>query len=198
MAKRCYVAAYVQQSLDPEVQSPEEQERTIREYCERVGLELSGVYLDPASSSRSPLSDRVAGRKLQEHLRRGQHVVAASVDRIANNLREAAVTLDGWYRRGITVHLLDPLCRIDHDDPGCQAFIELILGFAQAASRMVAIRNRTTAASLGSKGRRRSGRAPFGIEFVKRDGKSYLAEEPAEQAVRRRVLELNSQGYSID
>jgi len=74
----------------------------------------------------------------------------------------------------------------------------LLVSFTEAASRMVTIRNRATAARLKVQGRRRSRIAPYGFEFRKRGGKSFLVPEPIEQAIRRRVLELNSQGYSID
>jgi DNA invertase Pin-like site-specific DNA recombinase len=197
MAKT-YVAAYVQPSPDPEVPSPEEQERTIRRYCERVGLELSGVYLDPASINKSPLFDRVAGRKLEEHLHRGDHVLVVGVDRLAGTFREAMLVLDGWNRRAITIHIMKPECCLVAGDRGSRVFIELLISFTEAAARMVAIRSRATAEALKDQGRRRSGRAPFGHKFVKCNGKCYLAEEPAEQAIRRQVLELNSQGYSID
>jgi DNA invertase Pin-like site-specific DNA recombinase len=198
MAAISYVAAYVAASIDPEVSSPEEQERTIRDYCASLKLPEPKIYVDPPSTHKLALSDRQAGRKLEEHLKRGDHALVVGADRLAGTFRQAMLILDGWNRRGITIHIIKPECCLVAGDRGCRVFIELLVSFTEAASRMVTIRNRATAEGLKAQGRRRSGRAPFGYTFQKRDGKSYLAEEPSEQAIRNRVVELNSQGYSID
>jgi DNA invertase Pin-like site-specific DNA recombinase len=190
--------AYLRSSLDPEVATVEAQRAAIEEHCRRVGLGEPGVYIDRGDSGMTPVFRRVAGSKLEERAKRGDRIVVPSLDRIADNFLEAARTLDGWARRGITVHILHPMCRFDPNDPGCRAFVTMVVEFAEAGVRMMGIRGRATAEELRVQGRRRSRHAPFGHRFVECNGKCYLAEEPSEQAIRRRVLELNSQGYSID
>jgi DNA invertase Pin-like site-specific DNA recombinase len=198
MAAKSYVAAYAAASIDPEVPSPAEQEETIRAYCASHRLPEPKVYVDPPSTGKLPLFDRVAGRTLEEHLQRGDRVLVAGVDRLAGTFRDAMLVLDGWNRRGINVHIMKPECCLVAGDRGCRVFIELLVSFTEAASRMVTLRNRETAERLKSEGRRRSRIAPYGFEFRRCSGRFYLVPEANERAICERVLELDAQGYSID
>jgi DNA invertase Pin-like site-specific DNA recombinase len=190
--------AYLRSSLDPEIATVESQRAAVEEHCRRVGLGEPGIYIDRGDSGMTPVFRRVAGCKLEERAKRGDHIIVPTLDRIADSLVEAARALDGWARRGITVHLLHPRCRFDPDDPGCRAFITMVGEFAEAGVRMMGIRARATAEELRVQGRRRSRHAPFGHKFVKRAGKFYLEPEPAEMAIRDQVMKMKAMNYSID
>jgi DNA invertase Pin-like site-specific DNA recombinase len=193
------VYGYVRPSPDPQIEGPEQQEEMIREYSQRAGLREPQFYFDPAAGGRLPLHRRVAGGRLTQDLRKGDHVITGRLDRLADSLVEAVFVLDSWYRRGVTTHLLDvPGGRLDADSPHTSRLIEALNSFAGAGRRMIGIRIRETFAGLKAEGRRRSRHAPYGFKWQKRGGKTYMVPAPGEQLICRRAAELYAQGYSYD
>jgi DNA invertase Pin-like site-specific DNA recombinase len=193
------VYGYVRASLDPQIEGPDEQKKLIEAYCERADLGLHGFYVDPAAGGRLPLHRRVAGGRLTQDLRKGDHAIASRVDRLADSFFEAVFVLDSWYRRGVTTHLLDvPGGRLDADSPHTFRLIEALNSFVRAGRRMVGVRVRESFAQLKLEGRRRSGHAPFGSRWERRGGKTYMVPAPEERAICRRVAELYAEGFSYD
>ena len=177
------VFGYIRSSVDRQIEKPEVQEEIIRRYCRRVGLELTGVCVDPHASGKLPISQRKGGGWLSGNLRRGDHVILARLDRLADSFHEAALTLNNWHTWGFTVHLLDlPGGRLDAGSQHSRLVIAAVLSFATAERRMIGIRVRESFAGLATEGRRRSRHAPIGFRWKKRGGKTYAEPDLAEQA----------------
>jgi DNA invertase Pin-like site-specific DNA recombinase len=193
------VYGYIRPSPVPQIAGPEEQSETIKNYCRRAGLGEPQFYVDPADGGRLALHRRVAGGRLTQDLQRGDHLIAARLDRLADSFFEAVLTLDAWYRRGVTVHLLDvPGGRLDAGSPHTVRLIEALNSFAWAGRRMIGIRVRESFAHLKKEGRRCSRHAPYGFRWERRGGKTFHVEVPEEQVILRRLGELYLQGYSFD
>jgi DNA invertase Pin-like site-specific DNA recombinase len=191
--------AYILGSANPLVRTIEEQKQAIGHYCRRIGIELDGTYIDSPPGGRLPVLDRVAGRRLEGQLVRGDHVIIPDLDSVmAAGIRWAAVTLDRWCRAGVNIHILRPACYLDADSPHARKLAEMLVELAEAANRAIGARRLEGHQRAKAEGRRRSRFAPFGFAFVDRNGKSFLAPEPSEQIIRRRVLELDAMGYSVD
>jgi DNA invertase Pin-like site-specific DNA recombinase len=70
-------------------------------------MRVYGYNVDASDSGKLPPHRREAGGRLFRDLRRGDHVVLARLDRLADSFLEAAFTLDDWARQGIVTHVLD-------------------------------------------------------------------------------------------
>jgi DNA invertase Pin-like site-specific DNA recombinase len=196
---RALAFGYVLAAIDPRAEGVEAQSEAIEGYCRRAGLSLHGVYCDVASAGRLPLSDREAGSKLQQHLQPGDHVIVANLDcMVSTGIRCGAVALDGWCRRGVSVHVLRPACYLDASSPDVRKLAGMFVELAEAANRAVGALRMEAKQRAVAEGRRYSRFAPYGYRHVKRDGKYFLVPEPSEIAIRDRVLELDAEGWSTD
>ncbi len=193
-----FVVGYVMASADPRVDSADAQRKAVEQYCERVKLKLHGCYIDDAAAGRVHIMDRPAGRQLVKDIRRGDHVVVARIDRLADSPVACALALDNWCRQGVLVHLVDVKVVLNPSDPGAQKLVEMLVRLVQAGQRLIGVRGREKLADLKCEGRRYSRHAPFGSRFQTRKGVTNLVPNEAEQTIMRRVGELWIRGHSID
>jgi DNA invertase Pin-like site-specific DNA recombinase len=195
------VAGYVMASADPGVQSRDAQREAIQRYCDPAGLKgVSGFYVDPASEGGLTFNRRAAGRRLDEDLRRGDHVIVR-FDRLAGSLLEAAFILESWFRRGVTTHLVDvdiDGVRLEPHNPQARAIIWALVEFGRAGRRMTGSRARETIADLKKQGKRYCRIPPYGYRSEKRRGETVMVPDEVEQVILRRVGELWLEGHSID
>jgi DNA invertase Pin-like site-specific DNA recombinase len=95
-------------SLAKQVSSVAVQKSLIEAYCKKEGLTWRGrFYVDPATSGKTAVMDRPAGREMMQNLKRGDHVIVAHLDRMFRSFVNFAVTMEVFEQRGITVHILD-------------------------------------------------------------------------------------------
>jgi DNA invertase Pin-like site-specific DNA recombinase len=161
--------------------------------------------VDPATSGKTAVMDRPAGREMMQNLKRGDHVVVAHIDRMFRSFVNFAVTMEVFEKRGITVHILDmPMKRIGPDDHMGRMFLALLAVFADHERRMIAIRSKEGLALMAAEGHKFGPNARYGYKiktvFSKRLGKNIMVEEPhePEQRVIRKMLELHVQGWSCE
>ncbi len=84
------------------------------------------VFLDPATSGKSEFKKRPAGEALLRFVRRGDHIIVASYDRLGRNALDILNTIQRFHASGVTVHAPDLpyLSGLDPQDP----VSKLILG----------------------------------------------------------------------
>ena len=54
------VFGYIRASTDKQIASPETQREIVEEYARRLGRNVDGFYIDPATSGKKPLFERSA------------------------------------------------------------------------------------------------------------------------------------------
>jgi DNA invertase Pin-like site-specific DNA recombinase len=192
------VAGYALVSVDPRVETVVAQREAIERYCRRLGLKLHGHYQDPAAYGKVPMIDRPAGRRLVQDLCRGDHVVVARLDRLADSPLECSIQMDNWCRQGIVLHILDVGCILNPSDPSVQKLVDMLGRLVRAGQRLIGARGREKLAELKKQNKRFCSVAPYGFRWQKRGGETRLVADEAEQTILRRVGELWLQGYSID
>jgi len=103
---------YLRVSTDEQVDiglSLENQEASIRSYCEAVGLELVELVHDAGVSGVKSLESRQGGARLLAMLAAGSawHVVGLKLDRLFRDTVDALGTAKAWDVSGIGLHLVD-------------------------------------------------------------------------------------------
>jgi site-specific DNA recombinase len=97
---------YVRVSTDEQAQGPlnlENQEKRCREYCERKGLPVGAIFVDPGESARS--TDRPEFRRMLDyckaHRREVRYVVVQDLSRFARNLLDQADAIRELRNHGV-------------------------------------------------------------------------------------------------
>jgi DNA invertase Pin-like site-specific DNA recombinase len=194
-----HVYGYIRASDVPEIESAQAQQQMIENYCRRAGQEVHAHFVDASDSGKLPLDRREAGGRLVVDVRRGDHVVLARLDRLADSFLDAMLTLDSWVWRGIVTHILDiPGCCLYPGKPETRNAIAMTIAFAWYWRKMVGARVKESFAKMKKEGRRCSLHAPYGYRWERRGKKTFAVPAPEEQVILRRVVELEEQGYTLD
>lgn len=158
----------------------------IRDYCtsHRPRLTLEHLFTDRAVSGRTPFIGRLAGRRLDERVVKGDHVVIAKLDRAFRNLADCAAMLTGWHERGVHVHLLD--IGISTDTPTGELIAGVMGAVAQWESRRIGERIAEAKAVLRHAGRTTNGLGRCGYRVVRKR----LVPDPRQRAIGRLVIRL--------
>src|SRR5262249_29403112 len=113
----CYARGSTsKQELTTKAQEEQLQRYVAYRFCRNVlkegeeKPEFGGVYVDLAVTSKIPLHDRPAGKRLVERMAPGDHFVVCKMDRAFRNCREAYHWIDSWRIKGITIHVLNMGC----------------------------------------------------------------------------------------
>ena len=119
---------------------------------EAAGASVGPVYRDEAVSAvRHAMRERPAGSALDAAVQAGDHVCIAMLDRAFRTQRDAAVTLEAWLSRGVTVHLLD--IGADTSTPLGQLTVGILAAVAQWESQRIGERIRDAKAVQRRAGR---------------------------------------------
>ncbi|MBY0513160.1 MAG: recombinase family protein [Gemmataceae bacterium] len=112
--KRPRAFGYARVSTDEQYKSRlsiNEQIAQIKACAERLGLDLgpdgSRIAEEPVSAYKTQFAQRPVGKKLDETLEKGDHIIIAKVDRAFRDMVDAFTRVSAWQARGIVVHLLD-------------------------------------------------------------------------------------------
>src|SRR5262249_37414721 len=159
-------------------------EQIIHCYTQRLGRGIDAMYVDRVSSECRPLIDRAAGKQLMLDLRRGDHVIAARLDRLDASLKGFTRVLDAWSKLGVVTHVCDmPITVLDPRHPQCGLLIKILVKFAQHERRMIGQRTRQGLAALKAENRRYCRNAPYGYEWQARGKLSVLVPQSRERQV---------------
>lgn len=103
------------------------------------GLPLM-ILRDKGVSGAKPLFSRPEGRRLEQLLQPGDHLIVSKVDRAFRSLLDGATMIDRFQRRGIGVHCLD--VNIDTTTPVVRAMLHLMMVFAELERSRISERRR--------------------------------------------------------
>lgn len=127
----CY--AYGRHSTGKQALTREVQEHKCRDYWERNlrdrGVQWGGFFYDPATSARTPFSERAQGRMVHALAQPGDHIVVSKLDRPFRSLRDGITHMEQWEQRKVVFHSMD--LAVDTTTPLGRFFRTILLAVAE-------------------------------------------------------------------
>lgn len=165
-----------------------DQQRRLRRYAEAHGFDLVGIEVDRGLSARN--TRRPALQRALALLRRGEAdgLAAVRLDRFSRSIRDVVDLVARSEREGWQLHSLAE--RLDTSSPVGRFTVHLLGALSQLEREQAAERTRQAMDELRRRGRRISGKPPYGFRF---DG-DRVVEVPAEQALLERMRALRDEG----
>ena len=172
------------------------QAAAIQQYCSMQGLKLVEIHKDVLSGGKA---ERPGLQDALRALQRGVDVlVVLKFDRLSRSIRHFCELYETYFRSG-EKELVAIRESIRLDSSLGRALVSILLVFAQMEREATAERTREALHHMRQCGYRH-GKAPYGFMKVPRaDGTRYknVVENPAEQAILRRIKSWVEQGVSI-
>jgi len=156
--------------------SPETQKTMIKDYARFQ--QLPGdvtVFLDPATSGKIPWEDRPAGSQMFKHLRPGDHVVIAKLDRAFRRLSDCVLILERFEKMKIKVHIVNLMGgAIDLSSPMGKFMIHILAAFAELERAFISERTKDGLSARKKKNVQYCHFPGYGFRWEKRrvDGKT--------------------------
>jgi DNA invertase Pin-like site-specific DNA recombinase len=165
------------------------QRRRLRAYCDAHGLTLARIEEDAGFSARKT-TNRPAFQRALEAMRKGEAsgLVAVKLDRLSRTTRDVLDLVARAEKEGWALHSIEE--RLDTASPQGRFCVTVLGAIAQLEREQAAERTRAAMAELRRQGRKVSSRPPLGFRF---EGER-VVEDPAEQEVLGRMLELQDAG----
>lgn len=165
----------------------------IQTYCLRQSWFMTETLKDSNCNWNHELGRRDAGKRLMSLLQPGDVVLCSKLERICSSSHEVIKLMQKLRDKSVQLHIVE--LGGDITDP------ELTVNFAKVAELFSALEKRKSAERIkGVKQRQRKqgrylgGSRPFGY-MIHENGR--LIENPMEQRVLRRIMELKKQGKSL-
>ena len=172
------------------------QEAAIRHYAATPGQEIELVAIETdAGISAKTITGRPGLLRALAMLDRGEAdgVVVVKLDRLTRSVRNLGELIDGPFKTAALVSLGE---KIDTTSAGGRMIVNLLATVSQWEREVGAERTRAAMGHLRAMGRLVGG-VPYGQCVVIRDGKKWLADEPAEQLVLAEARRLRASGLSL-
>jgi site-specific DNA recombinase len=177
-------------TADQSEYSLESQERTIREYCARNGLQLVTIFKDDGQSSYT--FDRPDFKALEAFIRKNKgitHLVILDLDRFSRNLAEALMKIQELQTK-FGIRVLSTSDNFDTDFADPSNFMIRAFKLMMAESELHNIRKRTKAGMVqAALNGRWAHTAPYG--YVNRrdmDNKPILEQDPHKAEIVRMIF----------
>jgi DNA invertase Pin-like site-specific DNA recombinase len=165
----------------------------IQTYCLRQSWFMTETLKDTNCNWNQEFGRRESGRRLMNILQPGDVILASKLERICSSSHEVIKLVKKLKEKSVQLHIVE--LGGDITDP------ELSVNFARMAELFSALEKRKSAERIkGVKQRQRKqgrylgGSRPFGY-MIHENGR--LIENPMEQRVLRRIMELKKQGKSL-
>lgn len=170
--------------------SVEAQTKQVQTYAALYGLELVEVIVDAAESAKT--LDRPGLKRAFARIDAGDAdgILVAKLDRLTRSVRDLGELLDSRFRRATLLSVAE---QIDTSNPSGRLVLNVLVSVAQWEREAISERTAAALAVKAARGERTTRHAPYGWQHV--EGR--VVENPAEQAVLRRVRELHEQGVSV-
>lgn len=200
------VLAYCRASTAKQIASPETQKSIIRQYCLQKGLDFKeDWFVDPATSGKKPIGERPAGKMLLAHMKRGDHLVVARLDRLSRSFVNFGKILETCENMGVILHVCDaPGGELDPSNLMGRMAVHMVCCFADYERRLISIRTQEGLSSLKNAGHVFGPKAVYGYKkvrvFNRRLGKhiSQVVPDEYEQKVLKKMLELRVKGWTYE
>ena len=171
----------------------EQEQQALRQYCVERNWELADFIVDHSMAWNTDFSQRLEAGKLLERLQPGDTVLVYALERAFSSCYDASAMISQFKDSGIALHVLD--LGGDVTDPNFQMdMIQAAKLFAGLERRRSVERIKNVKKNQRSKGRYLGGSRPFGY-MIHSNGR--LIENPIEQKVLKRIMQLREQGKSL-
>ncbi len=165
----------------------------IQTYCLRQSWLMTEALKDSNCSWNLEFSRRDAGRFLLNSLKPGDVILCSKLERICSSSHGALTLLERLKEKSVRLHIVE--LGGDITDP------ELMLSFAKVTKVFSALEKRKSAERIKAvkqrqrkQGRYLGGSRPYGY-MIHQNGR--LIENPTEQRVLRKIVNLKKQGKSL-
>lgn len=162
-------------------------------WCAAHGFELAGVFCDAGLSGKRADNRPELVRALDAVTRARGVLVVYSLSRLARSTRDTLDIAERLERTGADLVSLSE--SIDTTSAAGRMVFRMLAVLAEFERDLVAERTRCAMSAKRAKGERTSGRIPFGFSLAA-DG-VHLVENPDEQTILARILELRRDGLSL-
>lgn len=171
--------------------SIEVQEQQLEAYANLHNLSVNKWLRDRGVSGSIPLGDRPMGKELLDGVQAGDVVIAAKLDRMFRNAKDALVTLEALKEKGVSLHFIDlggDVCN------GIGKLVFTILS-AVAEQERTRIRERISEAKkqMRDDNRYQGGKVPFGYRV---NSDSQLIEDELQQRCLKFIKVKREEGLA--
>lgn len=176
-----------------EGESLDVQQRTVAGYALMHGMSVERVFVERGVSGSMPLAERPQGAALLDHLKPGDVVVTAKLDRMFRSALDALDVLARLKARSVSLHMID--LGGDVTGNGISKLVFTILSAVAEAERD-RIRERVSQVKADQKqrGRYLGGKLPFGYRL---GGTGELVEEANEQVAIRTAHRMRAENATM-
>lgn len=117
-----------------------------------AGLTFLDTFTDPEVSAYTiPMRDRPAGHLVDAQLKRGDHVVFASLDRAFRSVHDMVNTWHDWEKRGVDIHFVED--GISMSDPVGRIMAQAMIQFAEMEAFLASERTKEARGIAAAEGR---------------------------------------------
>jgi len=190
--------AYCRASTKHQEDSPEAQKEAILRYASYNKLGDVTCFVDAAKSAKVSWDERDAGREMFKHLRCGDIVIIAKLDRAFRRLADCAEVLERFKRMGIKLHICNMLGgSIDLSSPMGVFLIHILAAFAELERAFISERTKEGLARRKDKGVRHTNFPGYGFRWEKRTVKgkriTVRVRDDEERNVMRSIVQWRIQ-----
>jgi DNA invertase Pin-like site-specific DNA recombinase len=180
--------------------SMEAQRKRLAAYCTAQGYELIGIESDNGTSGSVAPGKRPGLARALALVRKGEAdgLLALKLDRISRSTRTVLELVDDCRRRGW--RLVSVYEQLDTGSAAGRLVLTVLAALAEMEREQVSERTRFALSEVASQGRARSRFTPYGWRTgeggteQRKGDRDVLVEEPQEQRILRRMLDLQAQG----
>jgi putative DNA-invertase from lambdoid prophage Rac len=167
-----------------------------------MSMEVDHVFVDEGISGSVPLARRPEGSRLLAALKKGDIVIAASLDRMFRSALDALTIIDQLQKRDVGLRFLDLAEGSDVRNGIGKLLLTILAAVAEQERDKIRERIRYVKAHQREAGRYLGGKVPFGYRVEKGGpgdgaGRSILVEDAGEQRIIQFAQRLRSQGHSL-
>lgn len=178
------------QSLDIAL---EQEQQALREYCRERNWLLADFIVDHAAPWNADFADREQASALLARMQQGDTLLVYALERVFSSCYDASAMIEHLQAMGIALHVLE--LEGDVTDPHFTLdIVRCARIFAGLERRRSVERIKNVKRNQRSKGRYLGGSRPFGF-MIHSNGR--LIENPLEQKVLKRIMQLRDQGKSL-
>lgn len=178
------------QTLD--IQLGQEQQ-ALRQYCKTHNWSLEDFVVDHAAPWNADFADRDEASALLARMGEGDTLLVYALERVFSSCYDASAIIERFKAQGIALHVAE----LGGDVTDTSFTLDIVQSarlFAGLERRRSVERIKNVKRNERSKGRYLGGSRPFGF-MIHSNGR--LIENPLEQKVLKRIMQLREQGRSL-
>ena len=182
---------YIRVSTEDQRLGPKAQQESCEGYCEREGIEVSGVFIDHGVSGGTALEKRDGLLDAINCLEKGDILLVAKRCRLARDVLISCLIEHSVKSAGAKIVSSDGIGM--GDGPEAVMMRQILDVFAQYERSMIKMRTRAALRQLKMKGKR-AGEIPFGFSC---DEDNNIIRNESEQKVISEVIHQRKKGKSL-